>query len=161
MVEVEVDLVTGETRVLRMVAGHDVGRAIHPQMLVAQAEGGMVQGMGWALSEDLILVDGRCPSPGLSDYAIPTTLDAPAMDVVLVEAPYPDGPYGAKGIGEPSLITAPAAVAAAVSHALGRTLDRLPLTPQTLLEVLHDRREDPGDRTGSCRARVGPGGGSA
>jgi CO/xanthine dehydrogenase Mo-binding subunit len=161
VVEVEVDLVTGETRVLRMVAGHDVGRAIHPQMLVAQAEGGMVQGMGWALSEDLILVDGRCPSPGLSDYAIPTTLDAPAMDVVLVEAPYPDGPYGAKGIGEPSLITAPAAVAAAVSHALGRTLDRLPLTPQTLLEVLHDRREDPGDRTGSCRARVGPGGGSA
>lgn len=157
--EVEVDLLSGETRVLRMVAGHDVGQAIHPRMLEAQAEGGMVQGMGWALSEDLILVEGRCPSPGLSDYAIPTTLDAPEMDVVLVEAPYPDGPYGAKGIGEPSLITAPAAVAAAVSHALGRPVPRLPLTPQTLLEVIHDRQEDTGDRTGSCRARVGPGGG--
>ena len=158
--EVEVDLLSGETRVLRMVAGHDVGQAIHPRMLEAQAEGGMVQGMGWALSEDLVMVDGRCPSPGLSDYAIPTTLDAPAMDVVLVEDPYPDGPYGAKGIGEPSLITAPSAVAAAIRHALGRHLDRLPLTPQTLLEVLHDRQEDSGDRTGSCRARLGPGGGS-
>ncbi len=137
--EVEVDLLSGEVRVIRMVAGHDVGRTIHPKMLEAQAEGGMVQGMGWALSEDLVLVDGRCPSPGLSDYAIPTSMCAPAMDVVLVEEPYPDGPYGAKGIGEPSLITAPAAVAAAVSHAIGRHLDRLPLTPQTLLETLHDR----------------------
>ncbi|MFH1533002.1 MAG: xanthine dehydrogenase family protein molybdopterin-binding subunit [Pseudomonadota bacterium] len=159
--EVEVNLLSGETRVLRMVAGHDVGRAIHPTMLKAQAEGGMVQGMGWALSEDLVLVDGRCPSPGLSDYAIPTTMDAPEMDVVLVEEPYPDGPFGAKGIGEPSLITAPAAVASAVRHALGRHLDRLPLTPQTLLEVLHDRREDSGGRTGSCRARRSPGGGPA
>ena len=163
--EVEVDLLSGETRVLRMVAGHDVGRAIHPTMIVAQAEGGMVQGMGWALSEDLVVEGGRCPSPGLSDYAIPTFLDAPEMDVVLVEEPYPDGPYGAKGIGEPSLITAPAAVAMAVRHALagngGRSLNRLPMTPQALLEVLHDRREDPGERSGSCRPRLRPGGGPA
>ncbi len=159
--EVEVDLLSGETRVLHMVAGHDVGRAIHPGMLVAQAEGGMVQGMGWALSEDLVVEHGRCPSPGLSDYAIPTTMDAPRMDVVLVEDPYPDGPYGAKGIGEPSLISAPAAVAGAVRHALGRDLDRLPLTPQAVLEVLHDRREDPGDRQGSCRTQRSPGGGPA
>jgi len=162
--EVEVDLLSGETRVIRMAAGHDVGRAIHPKMLAAQAEGGMVQGMGWALSEDLVLEQGRCPSPGLSDYAIPTTMDMPEMDVVLVEDPYPDGPYGAKGIGAPPLSPAPAGGAAAVRHALGPDLgpylDRLPLTPQTILEVLHEREEDPGERAGSCRARIGPGGGS-
>jgi len=138
--EVEVDLVSGQTRVMKLVAGHDVGRAINPSMLRAQAEGGMVQGMGWALSENLVVENGVCPSPGFTDYLIPTSLDIPEMDVVLVEEPYPDGPFGAKGIGEPSLISAPTAVARAVAHALGRPVNVLPLNPQAVLEVVHGKQ---------------------
>jgi len=129
----EVDLVGGLARVERVFATHDVGQAINPKMLEGQVHGGIVQGMGWALSENLILEKGRCLNPGFTDYLIPCSLDAPEMDVRFVEEPYPDGPYGAKGIGEPSLISVPTAVAIAVGDACGRIPDRLPVTPETVL----------------------------
>jgi CO/xanthine dehydrogenase Mo-binding subunit len=134
--EVEVDLRSGRTRVVRVTAAHDVGKAINPTMLEGQIEGGVVQGMGWALMEELKLKDGRCLNPNFTDYLIPTTLDAPAVDALLVEEPYSAGPFGAKGIGEPSLIPAPAAIANAVSLAVGHRFRTLPLTPERVLTEL-------------------------
>ncbi len=136
--DVEVDLLSGLTKVRKIWAVHDVGKAINPAMLQGQAFGGMVQGMGWALSENLQLDHGKVLNPGFSDYLIPGALDVPKMDVAWIEDPYPDGPYGAKGIGEPSLITVPTAVAIAVGHASKRTPTRLPLTPETVLRWFGD-----------------------
>jgi CO/xanthine dehydrogenase Mo-binding subunit len=136
---VEVNLVSGLVRVLKLAAVHDVGKAIHPDMLEAQAQGGMVQGMGWALSENLQVHEGRCLNPGFSDYLIPGTLDIPEMDVSWVESPYLDGPFGAKGVGEPTLISVPTAVALAVGNACGRRPTALPVTAETVLRWTHDR----------------------
>ncbi len=142
--EVEVDAMSGLTKVRRLFAAHDVGKAINPAMLEAQAQGGMVQGMGWALTEDLKVHEGRCLNPGFSDYLIPGALDTPLMEVVFVEDPYPDGPYGAKGVGEPTLISVPTAVALAVGHACERQAEALPVTAETVLRWLYDRKEDSG-----------------
>ncbi len=131
--EVEVDLRSGRTRVVRFTAAHDVGQAINPAMLEGQVEGGVVQGMGWALMEELKLKDGRCLNANFTDYLIPTFLDAPPVDVLFIEDPYSAGPYGAKGIGEPSLIPAAAAIANAVSLATGHRFRKLPLTPERVL----------------------------
>jgi len=136
--DVEVDAMSGLARVRKVWAVHDVGKAINPAMLEGQAHGGIVQGMGWALFENLQLDHGRVLNPGLADYLIPGAMDIPEMDVSWIEDPYPDGPYGAKGIGEPSLITVPAAVAIAVGHACSRTPTRLPLVPEMLLRWLHE-----------------------
>ncbi len=130
---VEVDLVGGLVKVEKVIAVHDVGKAINPATLEGQAHGGIVQGMGWALSENLVLDKGRCLNPGFTDYLIPSSLDAPQMDVVFVEDPYPDGPFGAKGIGEPSLISVPTAVALAAGNACGQLADRIPVTPEIVL----------------------------
>ena len=130
---VEVDLVGGLTRVLEVYATHDVGKAINPGMLEGQVHGGIVQGMGWGLSENLILDKGRVLNPGFTDYLIPCSLDMPKMDIRFIEAPYADGPYGAKGIGEPSLISVPTAVAIAAADACGARPDSLPVTPEMVL----------------------------
>jgi len=135
---VEVDVVGGLTRVLKVFAAHDVGRAINPTTLEGQVHGGIVQGMGWALSENLVLEQGRCLNPGFTDYLIPCSLDTPAMDVRFIEEPYPDGPFGAKGIGEPSLISVPTAVAAAAAHACGTLPENLPVTPERVLRWLNE-----------------------
>lgn len=141
----EVDAVGGLVKVEKLVAVHDVGKAINPAMLEAQAHGGMVQGMGWALSENLVVEQGKCLNPGFTDYLIPSSLDMPTMEVRLIEEPYPDGPFGAKGIGEPSLISVPAAVACAVGHACGALPDTLPITPETVLRWLDDRAKNTGE----------------
>jgi len=130
---VEVDLVGGLVKVEKVFAVHDVGQAINPTTLEGQAHGGIVQGMGWALSENLVLDKGRCLNPGFTDYLIPSSLDAPQMDVAFIEEPYPDGPFGAKGIGEPSLISVPTAVALAAGNACGKLPDHIPVTPETVL----------------------------
>jgi len=138
----EVDLVGGLVRVEKLFAVHDVGKAVNPGMLEGQAHGGMVQGMGWALSENLVVEKGKVASPGFTDYLIPSSLDMPLMEVRFVEDPYPEGPFGAKGIGEPSLISVPAAVACAVGHACSTLPDRLPVMPETILRWLDDRAEN-------------------
>ena len=131
--EVEVDLVSGLVKVLKVYATHDVGKSINPTLLEGQAHGGIVQGLGWGLSENLILEGGRCLNPGFTDYLIPCILDMPEMDVRFIEDPYPEGPFGAKGIGEPSLISVPTAVAIAAANAVGARPDSLPVTPETIL----------------------------
>jgi CO/xanthine dehydrogenase Mo-binding subunit len=131
--EVEVDLASGEARALKVWAVHDVGRALHPDMLRGQVYGGVAQGVGYALMEDLQLKDGVPLNANFTDYLIPTTLDMPDVDVIIVEEPFKDGPFGAKGVGEPALIPCPAAVANAMSHACGVRFRELPITPERVL----------------------------
>lgn len=134
--EVTVDLRSGRVRVDRVTAAHDSGVPVNPQGLTGQVEGGVVQGMGFALMEELKVTGGRCLNPNFTDYLIPTSVDAPVVDTLVVEAPYSRGPFGAKGVGEPALIPTAAAIANAVSFACGVRFCELPLTPERLLLAL-------------------------
>ncbi|NCP16869.1 molybdopterin-dependent oxidoreductase, partial [bacterium] len=136
-VEVEVDTETGRVRVLKVVAADDVGQAINPMLVEGQIEGAVVQAQGYALLEDLKVKDGRILTDQLSTYLIPTILDIPdQVESVIVEVPDPNGPWGARGVGElPFLPTAPA-IAAAVHDATGVWFDEFPLTPERVLRGL-------------------------
>jgi CO/xanthine dehydrogenase Mo-binding subunit len=125
VVEVDVDL--GLTRVVWVGTAQDVGKAMNPQAVHGQIEGGTAQGLGLALMEELQTRDGRIVNASFTDYLIPTALDMPPVAVELVEDPEPDGPYGAKGVGEPPAIVSVAAIAAAVRDATGRDLARVPI----------------------------------
>ena len=135
-VEVEVDLDTGEVRVLGVTTAQDVGKAVHPVLCTGQIEGGTLQGLGYALLEEVRWKDGRVWNHQLANYAIPTAVDAPPMDVVLVEDPFPGGPFGAKGVGELPMDVPAGAVVAAIAHATGARLDVIPVTPERLLRAL-------------------------
>ena len=137
--EVEVDMETGEVTVLSIVAAHDVGRAVNPMAVEGQIEGGAVQGMGYAMMEDLVSENGVILNPGLNDYLVPTTKDAPVITPIIVEHPYPRGPHGAKGIGEPSLMAAPGAVTNAISHAIGARVNDLPVTQERIVRAIKGR----------------------
>ena len=139
-VEVEVDLDTGETAVLNLATAHDIGRAIHPVLAAGQVEGGTVQGLGWALLEEVRWKDGRVWNHQLTNYIIPTAVDTPPIQVAFVDNPYAHGPRGAKGVGElPMDVPAPAVVAA-IAHATGVRVDEIPVTPERLLRALGERR---------------------
>lgn len=135
-VEVEVDGDTGATRVTRLAACYDVGQAINRQSAEGQIEGGAVQGLGHALMEEVVLEQGVSKNPHLLDYRIPTTLDAPPIETILLESGSGLGPFGAKGIGEPAMTPTPAAVMNAVSRALGRQVTELPITAERVLKGL-------------------------
>jgi xanthine dehydrogenase D subunit len=125
---VDVDPAAGLCRVVQIATAQDVGMAINPLQVHGQVEGGIAQGVGLATMEELVLDGGRIANPSFTDYLIPTTLDMPEVSTVLVEEPEPDAPYGAKGVGEPPLISSPAAIAAALRAASGRRLGRLPVS---------------------------------
>ncbi len=125
VVEVDVDL--GLTRVVWVGTAQDVGKAINPQAVHGQIEGGTAQGLGLALMEEIQTRDGRIGNASFTDYLIPTALDMPPVAVDLVEDPEPDSPYGAKGVGEPPAIVSVAAIAAAVRDATGKELARVPI----------------------------------
>jgi CO/xanthine dehydrogenase Mo-binding subunit len=133
---VEVDAELGVVRVREVAAAHDVGTALHRDALEGQIQGGIVQGMGWGTTEELKLEGGRLVNPNFTDYLIPTAADAPKISVAVVESEGAGGPFGAKGIGEPSLIPTAAAVRNAVCEALGVEIDRLPLSPPVLVAAL-------------------------
>ncbi|WP_437275648.1 xanthine dehydrogenase family protein molybdopterin-binding subunit [Sorangium sp. So ce375] len=136
VVEVEVDLDTFEVTVVDFWSATDVGKAIHPVMCKGQIEGGSLQAIGWSLSEEIVWQGGKIKNPRMTNYIIPTSLDAPPFHVVLVEEPFPFGPGGgAKGIGEMPMDGGAPAVAAAVEHATGIAARSLPLTPERLLEA--------------------------
>jgi carbon-monoxide dehydrogenase large subunit len=119
-VEVEVDLDTGKVQVLRGVSVFDVGRAINPDMVRAQMEGGMVQGISTALFESLMLKDGVVQNPSFVDYRIATSADVPPkIESIIVEVPQDDGPWGARGIGEHSMVPTIPAIANAIYDAVG------------------------------------------
>jgi CO/xanthine dehydrogenase Mo-binding subunit len=142
--EVEVDLDTGVIKVLRITAAHDVGRVINRLGIEGQVEGGVAQGIGYCLMEELKLEDGRVLNPTFTDYKIPTSVDLPELDVSFVETRDPSGPYGAKGIGESPMIPVAPAIANAVYHATGVRITELPLTPERVLMKLREAREQEG-----------------
>jgi CO/xanthine dehydrogenase Mo-binding subunit len=135
---VEVDLDLGTTRVLDLVAAHDVGRAINPVQVEGQIQGGALQGLGLALMEEYL--PGR--TENLHDYLIPTIGDAPRMHCILVEDPEPLGPSGAKGVGEPGLIPTAPAILGAIERAAGVRLRRVPVLPHRLQEAIARKTED-------------------
>jgi len=139
-VEVAVDTETGEITLLKSVACHDVGRAINPVAVEGQIQGGSVQGLGYALMEEVQVREGVIQTPSLSEYLIPTSRDIPTTKAIILESGTGVGPFGAKGIGEPSLTPAAPAVANAVADAIGVRIYDLPLTPEKVLAAL-DRAE--------------------
>ena len=134
--EVEVDLDTGEVRVRTVVSADDAGRIVHPVLAEGQVEGGTLQAVGYATIEEIRLRDGRYLNDRMATYLIPTSVDAPRITAILVEAPYAGVPHGAKGIGElPMDVVAPAIVDA-IHDATGAWIDELPATPERILAAL-------------------------
>ena len=137
LVDVEVDPETGKTNILRYTAIQDVGKAVHPSFVEGQMQGGVAQGIGWALNEEYFFNDrGQMMNPSFLDYRMPTTLDLPWIDTVIVEVANAGHPYGVRGVGENAIVAPPAAVANAVSHAAGVRMDSLPMSPGKILEAL-------------------------
>jgi CO/xanthine dehydrogenase Mo-binding subunit len=121
-------------------SAHDIGKAINPGAVAGQIEGGVVQGIGYALFEEMVWDDDRLANPSLMDYKIPGTLDAACeIHTILIEEPDETGPFGAKGIGEPPIVGIAPAIANAVAEATGVRLRRLPMTPERVLRALRDR----------------------
>ena len=129
---VDVDPELGLVRVVRVDTAQDVGKALNPQSVRGQIEGGIMQGVGLAIMEELIVEDGIIRNPNFTDYLLPTILDAPEVEALLIEKEGSWGPYGAKGVGEPPIISSAAAVAAAIRDATGRPIDRIPVRPQDI-----------------------------
>ena len=135
--DVEVDPETGAVKILRYTAIQDVGRAIHPSYVEGQLQGGAVQGIGWALNEEYIYdQQGRLLNPGFLDYRMPVASDLPMIDTVLVEVPNPGHPFGVRGVGEVPIVPPLAAVANAVSRAIGIRMTDLPLSPPRILATI-------------------------
>jgi len=140
-VEVEVDVTTGEVAVLNVVSVNDVGRAINRQQVEAQIEGCIAQAIGYALTEDFRIKNGRIQTPHFSNYLLPTALDVPAqIHSVIMETPDPQGPFGARGMSEMPLVPFGAAVAAAIHQATGAWLSDMPFTPERVLAAITAQR---------------------
>jgi CO/xanthine dehydrogenase Mo-binding subunit len=138
IVDVEVDPETGKVGIVRCTAFTDCGTAIHPSYVEGQVQGGTAQGLGWALHEEYFYDEaGRLANASLLDYRMPTSLDVPMIDTVLVEVPNPRHPFGVRGVGEMPIVTPPAAVANAIARTgLGLRMTELPLKPAAILRAL-------------------------
>jgi xanthine dehydrogenase molybdenum-binding subunit len=140
--EVEVDTETGQVRVLNMVVANDVGRALNPMLLEGQLEGGLSMGIGYALMEKLVVVNGELKNPTFLDYKMPTVMDMPPTELVIIETDDPAGPYGAKGVGEAGAIPTAAAIGNAVADALGIRIYEVPMQPEVVLKTIKESREN-------------------
>jgi CO/xanthine dehydrogenase Mo-binding subunit len=136
--EVEVDPVTWQVNPVRFTTVHEIGKAIHPTLALGQIEGGSAQGIGYALLEEVVMRDGRMANCQLTNYIIPTTLDTPPLDVVVLENLYPRGPYGAKGVGEMPIDGPAPAIINALRHA-GIDLREIPATPEKVMAACVSR----------------------
>jgi xanthine dehydrogenase molybdenum-binding subunit len=135
--DVEVDTQTGLVTVLRYTAFQDVGTALNPAAVEGQIEGSVVQGLGWALTEGFDYgPDGRLRNASLLDYRMPTALDVPSIECVIVETPVPNVPYGVRGVGEVPIVPPAATVANAIARATGVRMTRMPMTPERVLAAL-------------------------
>jgi CO/xanthine dehydrogenase Mo-binding subunit len=142
--DVEVDPETGHVKILRYTAAQDCGRAIHPSYVEGQIQGGVTQGIGWALSEEYVYDrQGRLDNPGFLDYRCPVASDMPMLDAVIVEVPNPRHPFGVRGVGEVPLVPPMAAVANAIYNAIGRRLRDLPMSPPKVLTALGEDEPEP------------------
>jgi CO/xanthine dehydrogenase Mo-binding subunit len=143
---VDVDLDTGEVHVRDVVAADDIGRVIHPVLAEGQVEGGTLQAVGYATIEEIKLRDGRYLNDRLATYIIPTSLDAPRISTILVEAPFGGAPHGAKGVGELPMDVGAPAVVAAIADATGVWINDLPASPERILAALAHRPAAAGPR---------------
>ncbi|PYT28207.1 MAG: oxidoreductase [Acidobacteria bacterium] len=142
IVDVEVDPDTGKVTILRFTAVQDAGKAIHPSYVEGQMQGGSAQGIGWALNEEYWMNgSGTMMNSSLLDYRMPTALDLPMIDTVIVEVPNPGHPFGARGVGEANIVPPPAAIANAIFHAAGVRMDRLPMNPPAIMEAIWRQRD--------------------
>jgi CO/xanthine dehydrogenase Mo-binding subunit len=139
--EVEVDTVTGEVQVLGIWAAHDVGRAVNPQGVEGQIEGAVVQALGQALMEDYKLDNGRTTTSGFAKYILPTALDVPRVNSIIVEDPDPLGPLGVKGVGEPAMVPTIPAIMNAIYDAVGVRITSLPATPEKVLMAIREKEK--------------------
>jgi CO/xanthine dehydrogenase Mo-binding subunit len=137
--DVEVDTETGEVRVLRYAACHDVGRAINPMRVEGQIQGGAVQGLGYALTEDMDIQDGYVQAALFANYLIPNAQDFPDVIVAIIESGEGKGPLGARGIGEPPIGNVAATIAGAIQDAIGVRPAQLPMTPERVLALIDTR----------------------
>jgi CO/xanthine dehydrogenase Mo-binding subunit len=137
--EVEVDTETGEVEILKITAVHDCGKMINPLFVEGQVEGGVAMGVGFGMMEEMVVNQGRVRNPQLTDYIVPTALDVPEIITSIVERPEPTGPFGAKGIGEPSLLPTAPAIVNAIQNAIGVRIRHLPATPEKILQALQEK----------------------
>jgi CO/xanthine dehydrogenase Mo-binding subunit len=137
IVDVEVDPETGKVSILRYTAIQDAGKAIHPSYVEGQMQGGAVQGIGWALNEEYWFDDqNRMRNASFLDYRIPTCLDVPLIETIIVEVPNPNHPFGVRGVGETPIVPPPAAIANAIYRATGKRLTDLPMSPPKVWKAL-------------------------
>lgn len=146
IIEVEVDIDTGIIEVLNVYTSADIGKAINPQNVEGQIEGGTVQGIGMALMEEQVIKEGITLNPDLTGYLIPTSMDTPHFTTRLVENEDSEGPFGAKGIGEPATIATAPAIANAIYDAIGVRICHLPITPEKILKALKEKRNKRGNK---------------
>jgi CO/xanthine dehydrogenase Mo-binding subunit len=145
LVDLEVDQETGRVTILRYTVAQDAGRAVHPDYVEGQYQGGAVQGIGWALNEEYIYgPDGRLQNPGFLDYRMPVASDVPMIDTVIVEVPNPRHPYGVRGVGETPIVPPMAAIANAMAQATGIRFTELPMSPPKVLKALDAARANGG-----------------
>ena len=141
--DVEVDPETGATKILRYTVVQDAGKAIHPDYVEGQFQGGAAQGIGWALNEEYIYgKDGRLQNPGFLDYRVPVCSDLPFIDTEILEIPNPTHPYGVRGVGETSIVPPLAAIGNAVSNAVGVRMNHVPMSPPRILKALKDAQAE-------------------
>jgi CO/xanthine dehydrogenase Mo-binding subunit len=139
--DIEVDPETGKTQVLRYAVIQDAGKAIHPDYVEGQFQGAAAQGIGWALNEEYVYgADGRLQNPGFLDYRIPVCSDLPMLDATILEIPNPTHPYGVRGVGETSIVPPLAAIANAVSNAVGVRMTHIPMSPPRILKAINNGR---------------------
>ena len=137
LVDLEVDPETGKVTILRYTAAQDVGTAIHPSYVEGQMQGGAVQGIGWALNEEYVFNErGEMQNASFLDYRMPTALDVPMIETIIVEVPNPDHPYGVRGVGETPIVAPPAAIANAIYRATGIRMRELPISPPRLWKAI-------------------------
>ena len=138
--EVEVDIETGEVKVLKIAAAYDVGKAINPELIFVQIEGGIVQGLGSALLEEMKIKEGKVLNPSFVDYKIPTVRDVPEMKISIIENPEPTGPWGARGIAEACMVPTAPAIANAIFDAIGCRINSLPITAEKVLKAIREKK---------------------
>jgi CO/xanthine dehydrogenase Mo-binding subunit len=151
-VEVEVNRQTGEVKVLKVYAAHDVGKAIHPANCIGMIEGGIGFGIGFAFFEDFMFKEGNVLNPSFLSYKVPTAKEMPEVESMLVECVHREGPYGAKGIGEISNVPLPPAIGNAIYDAVGVRIKDLPITPDKVLDALKEKTKKKKDRQAKNRA---------
>jgi len=143
LAEVEVDTETGKTDILKIVAVHDCGKIINPLFVEGQVEGGVVMGLGYGVMEEIVMKDGETVNPDFTNYMIPTALDIPGELITrIVEREEIAGPFGAKGIGEPSLLPTAPAIVNAIRDAVGVCISDLPVTPEKILLALREKEKN-------------------